>query len=332
MKNNFKGIMILGLLSLLLVTACDSSEDTNNEIDLQLQEEINRTKAKLIGEWVLVSSSIGGVDVSSENFKIIKSGNAMFNEDDTYQIYLLEAYREFIGYSYLSSSFTGTYRVEGLDNISFGLSEAKISLVDNVLKITTDYYVTRYTSQPKVDVFLRADNTDLEKEEDSLIDSIVESEEEDPNTIGENYDGSAVIDKMIGKWQIEGGSDDCVQKNTVEFKSNTQFEIVQHKATFNRSDLLKNNINVSYPMPATFHSVVTNGGTTVVFDTSTECQFVKTSVLEYVVTDANTIKIKNNQSVYISVIDDETIKFVYTYKDDNGKDKNGEVIYKKVVE
>lgn len=323
--SKLRGLMLSLFVFSLLMVSCD--DEDSDPTDQEVVETIAETKANIVGEWVLVSSTVDNENVASSEFEILKQSKANFYEDNTYKLVYKTGISNASGSNTSTSTETGTYVVDGINQVSFFNSSSVIQLIDSKLQITT---VTNDSGveQTQVDVFVRSDSEELQEQNDVDVD-VVEEENDDSNVVN-TYDGTAVIAKLLGKWKISGVTDECLKMNTIEFKSETFFEFVQHKATFNRSDLLKYNISASYPMPAIFSASVTKGNDTVVFDTEADCQFVKTSQVEYLVKDENTVLLKNSTKAKILLENDTTFKLVFTYSDSNGDEKTIQFTYVKM--
>ncbi|PKQ62013.1 hypothetical protein BZG02_13820 [Labilibaculum filiforme] len=319
-------VLVLSLFAFsLLMVGCD--DEDSDSADQEVVDTIAETKANLVGEWVLISSTIDNENVASSEFEIVKQSKADFYEDNTYKLVYKTGISNDSGSNVSTSTETGTYVVNGINQVSFFNSSSDIQLKESRLQITSVARVSG-KEQTQVDVFIRSDSEELQ-EQNNIGSDVIEEENDDSDVVN-TYDGTAVISKLLGKWKISGQTDKCLKMNTIEFKSDTIFEFIQHKATFNRSDLLNYNISVSYPMPAVFSASVTKGDDTVVFDTEANCQFVKTSQVKYFVKDENTILLKNSTKVKILLEDDSAFKLVFTYSDENGDEKIIEFTYVKM--
>ncbi len=312
-------LLTLIMLSFLMINCSDDDSGTSDE---EIPEYVTETKANLVGEWILISSTINNENVVSSEFEILKQSRANFHENDTYSIVY-----KIGGSSTSTSTQEGTYTVSALNQVTFFNSTSAIKLIDNKLQITSTITISSGVEQTRVDIFLRSDSEELEELEDNDVTII---EDDDVSVDTNTYDGTAVIARLQGKWKISNVTNECLGMNTMEFKSDTLLEFIQHKKSFNRSDLLNYNLSVSYPTPSKFAATVTKGNETVNFDTETDCQFVKTSQLEFIVKDENTILIKNVLQVKILLENDNTFKLIYTYMDTNGEEKTVQFIYEKL--
>ena len=323
MKYLFKGISwnVL-LISLLLFVSCETDDDSNSEENQETAEQIE-TSAKLIGDWKLVSSKVNGELIGEEDFAYLKESYASFNEDNTYKVF----YKKTSDGSTSTSTLSGTYAVNGLNSVTFYNSTSEIELIDETLQITS----TNLDNETQIDIFIRSDNAEFgEENNEEPVDVIDDQNEDNTKEPDNSYDGTDVISKMLGIWTISGAEDDCQKKNTIEFKTSDLLVFTQHKKTFNRADLIRNNINVSYPMPAKFSASVTKGYNTVTFDTEAECQLIKESKLHYTVTDAETIMMDEVSSLTIKILNDNTLTLIYNYKDDSSNEQEIQFVYKKI--
>ncbi len=315
---------LLFLLLTIALFACSSNNDSNGEDS----EEIRATKEKLVGDWKLVSSTIDNKNVSSSEFKCLKNSTATFNQDGTYELTFLKLGSGSTDLCSKTSTQSGTYMITGLNKVTFFNFNSEIKLIDDTLQITSKI-TNGEEEQDQVDVFIRKDNTELEEESEEERDE-VETEVGDDNEEDNTFDGTQVIQKIVGSWKIDSDQD-CLQKNTIEFKPQSVFEFIQHKKSFNRSDLLDYNVSVSYPLPESIKATVTKGNNMVVFDTSAECQFTKTSTLEYIVKDEKTIELKNISGLKMLLEDNQTINLIYTFINSDNSEQIREFIYKKEV-
>lgn len=304
-------------LALFAFVSCESNDDANSEESQEIPAE-NATKVKLVGEWKLISSKIDGELISEVDFASLKESHANFNEDNTYEV----SYKKRSGTSTLTSTFSGTYVVNQLNSVTFFNSDSEIELIDNTLQITSK----NADNKMQVDLFIRSDNDEYEEDDTDLVDK----EEEDSSDTNNSYDGTEVIAKLKGVWTISGEDDDCLKKNTLNFESDDLMVFSQHKKTFNRSDLTRNNINVSYPTPAIFSASITKGVSTVTFNTQADCQFIKVSRLHYNVLDAQTIAINETSTLVLKLLNDTTINLIYTYKDSDSNEQVIEFNYNKM--
>ena len=306
-------------LALFAFVSCEANNDANLEEIKETAAE-NATKAKLVGEWRLISSTVDGKLISGNDFATLKESFANFNEDNTYMV----TYKKRSSTSSSTSTFSGTYVVNRLNSVTFFNSGSEIELVDNTLQITSK----NAANKTQIDLFIRSDNDEFEEDKTNQTDVI--DKEEAPSNINNNYDGTKVIAKLQGVWTISGVNDDCLKKNTLNFESDDLMVFSQHKKTFNRRNLTRNNINVSYPMPAIFSASVTKGISTVTFNTEVDCQFIKVSKLHYNVLDAKTIAINETSTLVIKLLNDTTINLIYTYKDSDSNDQVIEFNYNKI--
>lgn len=307
------------VLCVFIIFACSSTDEEDTE-------QITVTKEKLVGEWKLISSTIDNKNVSPPEFNCLKNSTAKFDKDGTYKLAFLKLGSGSTNLCSKTTTLSGTYTVIGLNTVTFFNSNSEIKLIDDTLQITS-----RITSddqeQNQVDTFIRNDNTELEETNEEESDN-VETEMDSDGEENSTFDGTEVIQKILGRWKIDADQD-CFQKNTIEFKPQAVFEFIQHQKTFNRRDLLNYNVSVSYPLPENIKATVTKGHDMVVFDTSEECQFIKTSTLEYIVKDEKTIVLKDISSLKIVLQDNETIKLIYTFIDSDNSEREREFIYKK---
>lgn len=313
----------------VFATSCNSDDD-NKADNQEAPEYVTETKASLTGEWRLVSSKIDEENVSSADFECLKNSLAEFKDDNTYKLNFKKRGSSTSSLCTETSSQSGTYTVTALNNVTFFNSTSEIKLIDDTLQITTVITGADSKTQTQVDIFVRSDNDEFEEPNTAEEPEDVEVAEDETTDNTSTYDGSVVVAKLLGKWKIDGASDDCLQKNTIEFTSGSILEFIQHQKNFNRSDLLKNNANVSYPMPKQFKIVVNSGIHNVTFDTEADCKFIKKSTVEYVVTDEKTVLFKNSPNVKILVEDDSTIKLNYEYTDKDSNKQTIEFTYVKI--
>ncbi len=315
---------LLFMLLTLAFLSCNSDDDANPKPENS--EEIRATKEKLVGEWKLISNTIDNKNASPEEFECLKNSIATFSEDDTYELTFLKLGSNAATLCSRTVTQSGTYTVIGLNSVTFFNFDSEIKLIDDTLQITSKV-TNGGQEQDQIDIFIRNDNSELteDQEETDNVGTDEEEKDEEDNT----FDGTAVIQKILGKWQIDSDRD-CLQKNTIEFKAQSAFEFIQHKKTFNRRDLLNYNVSVSYPLPESINATIFKGNDMVVFDTSAECQFIKTSTLEYVVKDEKTIVLKNIPGLKLLLEDDTTIKLIYTFTDSDNNEQVREFIYKKL--
>ncbi len=304
------------LLSILLIglSSCENDGDPGNEM------EHAATKQKLIGEWRLVSSTIDGEAIGSEDFSFLKESRATFNEDNTYEI----VYKRRDGNSSSTLILSGTYTVDGVNSVTFFNSSSEIELMDDALQITS----TTDDSKTQVDIFIRNDNDELASDEEEN-DNIIEDEDDNSNPPSTSFDGSAIISQIQGVWEITGVTDECQTKNTLEFVGTDELTFIQHKKTFNRTDLLNYNVSVTYPLQSDFSAVITKGFNTITFDNTADCQFIKESKLTYLVTDAETIVIEESSGLTFKIVDDNTINLIYKYEDENSNEQIIQFVYTK---
>ncbi len=318
-------LLTLAVFSLLMVNCSDDGSDATEK---EIPEYVKETKTNLVGEWILVSSTINNESVVSSEFEILKQSRANFSEDDTYTIIYKTGSSNSSGSTVSTSTQEGTYTVEALNQVTFFNSTSTIEFIDDKLQLTTIITNSSGIEQTRIDIFLRSDNEELKAPEDTGVD--ISEDSDDPIDNTNTYDGTAVIAKLQGKWNISGVTNECLQMNTMEFKSDTLLEFIQHKTTFNRSDLLNYNLSVGYPTPANFAATMTRGNEMVSFDTKADCQFVKTSQLEFIVKNENTVLIKNVPQAEILLENDTTLKLIYTYSDANAMEKTIEFTYVKL--
>ncbi|WP_446051232.1 hypothetical protein [Zobellia laminariae] len=316
------------MFSLLMINCSDDDSSTETEKEA-VAEYIVETKANLLGEWVLISSSINNEIIASSEFEVLKDSRANFNVDNTYSLVYKTGTNSAAGSSISTNTQEGTYTIEGLNKVTFFDSSSEIELIDDTLKVTSEITDASGAEQARVDIFVRSDNEALNQPKESNTDEVkVEEETETPGDIN-TFDGTAVIAKLLGKWELTGVTDPCLMKNTIDFQSDSAFEFVQHKTTFGRSDLLKYNIGVSYPMPAEFAASVTKGNETVVFNTNADCSFIKTSLVEYEVTDEKTVELKKSTSTKLVLENDTTLTLIYTYLNTDNEEATIEFTYVK---
>lgn len=316
---------LLFMLLTLAFLSCNSDDDANP--NPENSEEIRATKEKLVGEWQLVSSTIDNKNASPEEFGCLKSSTATFNEDDTYELIFIKLGSNSTTLCNRTVTQSGTFTVIGLDNVTFFDFDSEVKLIGDTLQITSKI-TDGGEEQEQVDIFIRSDNSELTENSEEETDN-VGTDEEETDDEDNTFDGTAVIQKLLGKWQIDSDRE-CLQKNTMEFKAQDVFEFIQHKTTFNRQDLLNYNVSVSYPLPETINATILKGNDKVVFDTSATCQFIKTSTLEYIVKDEKTIVLKNISGLQLLLEDDTTIKLIYTFTDSDNNEQVREYVYKKL--
>ncbi len=312
-------ILLLSILFAGLVS-CEDDGDPANDMET---EEHAATKQKLIGEWRLVSSTIDGEAVGTEDFSYLKKSTATFNEDNTYEL----VYMKRSGNSFSTSITSGTYKVDGINSVTFLDSTSEIELTDEALQITS----TSDDNKTQVDIFIRGDSEEFVDDEESngdLLEGVEEDNDSNPPD-DPSFDGSAIISQIQGVWEITGVTDECQKKNTLEFVDSDKVIFTQHKKTFNRNDLLKYNVSVNYPLGSNFSGVVTKGFNTITFDNTADCQFKKESNLSYMVQDAETILIKESSSLTFKIIDDTTINLIFKYKDEDSKEQILQYVYTK---
>ncbi len=324
----FKSLLFILFISIL--SSCNSDDNSVSEGNDQTSQETITTKERLVGEWKLISSTIDNKNISPSEFECLKNSIATFTQDDTYELTFLKLGNNSTNLCSQTSIQSGTYTVIGLNSVTFFNSTSEIKLIDNTLQITSKI-TDDNEEKDQIDIFIRSDNTELEEssaEETNDLETD-ESETDDNNEENNTFDGTEVIKNILGKWKIESNQD-CFQKNTIEFKLQNAFEFIQHKKTFTRRDLLNYNIGMSYPLPENIEAEVTKGSDMVVFDTNAECQFIKTSNLEYVVKDEKTVVLKNIPGIRLILEDNNTIKLVYTFNDSNANEQVKEFVYKKL--
>lgn len=307
-------IVCVFIFSLALFSSCEEDEDNDKNGNQETPEQI-ATKEKLIGDWKLISSKVDDEFIETEDFAYLKESSANFSSDNTYKV----IYKNISNGSTSATTLSGTYTVDDLNRVTFFNSKSEIELVDETLQITS----TNIENKTQVDIFIRSDNDEFEVDNNKPIDVIEDNEENNSSEPDNSYDGSGLIAKIQGTWIISDVDDDCQKKNTIEFKTSDLLVFTQHKKTFNRADLIRNNINIGYPTPAQFRASITNGFNTVTFDSEIECQFVKKSNLHYTVTDAQTIMIDEVSQLTIKIQNDNTIDLTYKYND---KDSNEQVV------
>ncbi|KZS38802.1 hypothetical protein AWE51_14555 [Aquimarina aggregata] len=317
---------MFALFSLVLVSC--ASDDDSGPSNEEVSQNVVETKKKLVGDWKLVSTTIDGQSVSASEFECLKRSVATFNEDNTYTITFKKKGSPSSDLCSQTIAQGGTYTVAGLNSVTFFNSTSEIKLVDDTLQITSKV-TNGSTEETQVDTFIRGDSEDLSDSDQEETDDVTVEEDETTTEEDNTYDGTAVIAKLLGKWNIETTNNECLQKNTIEFKAESVFEFIQHKKTFNRRDLLNYNINISYPFSGAFSASVTKGNDMVVFDTNADCQFIKTSTLQYIVKDEKTVLLKNIPQVQILIVDDTTINLVYKYTDSDGNKQTLTFTYKK---
>lgn len=309
-----RGWIIL-VFSLSLVTFVSCEKDTTSN-----PEQI-ATKEKLIGDWRLISSKVDGELIGEDDFSYLKESNASFKEDNTYKVF----YKRTSNGSISTSTLSGTYIVNGLNSVTFFNATSEIELIDEILQITS----VSSNNETQIDIFIRSDNEEFVDENNEKPVDVIE-DEDNTSEPDNSYEGADVIAKMQGLWVISDIEDDCLKKNTIEFVNSDMLIFTQHKKSFNRADLIRNNINVSYPILAKFNATITNGFNTVTFDTEAECQFIKESKLLYTVTDAETIEMNDVSQLTIKVIYDNTINLIYKYEDDNSNEQEIEFVFNKI--
>ena len=292
--------------------SCDSGDDSDKNTEI---------KQKLVGEWRLVSSTIEGEAVGTEDFSYLKASTATFNTDNTYEV----IYKKRNGNSSSTSILSGTYTVNDVNSITFFNSTSEIELIAETLQITS---ITE-DNKTQVDIFIRKDNEEFMEDEESSENVIDGDEDDNSNPPTPSYDGSAVIAQIQGFWEITNVSHECQKKNTLEFVGPDKVIFTQHKKTFNRNDLLNYNISVSYPLQSDFSAVVTKGFNSITFDNNADCQFIKESKLNYLVEDAETIIIKESSKLTFKIIDSSTINLIYKYEDENSNEQIIQFVYAK---
>ncbi|GAL81921.1 hypothetical protein JCM19274_101 [Algibacter lectus] len=296
------------IFSLALFVSCekDESKETPEQI---------ATKEKLIGDWKLISSKVDGIFIGIEDFSYLKESFANFSPDNTYNV----TYKKISNGSTSTSTLSGTYTVIGLNSVAFFNSISEIKLVGETLQITS----TNTQNKIQVDIFIKSDNDEFELDNNDSVDVIEDEQEDNSSDPANDYDGSELISKIQGNWIITDVDNECLKQNTIEFKTSDLLIFTQHKETFNRADLIRNNINVGYPMPTQFSASITKSYNTVSFDTEAECQFIKKSELNYTVINAQTIIINEVSQLTIKMLNDNTLDLIYTYNDE---DSNEQVI------
>ncbi len=314
-----KGVFLLLCLVLTVLSSCDTNDDSPTDRE-ETQEE-KETKLNLVGDWKLVSSKIDGVPLGAENFAFVKESYAIFNSDNTYELVYVKNGNNG---SSSTSKFSGTYAIESLNRVKFYNSPSVIEFINPTIQITS----TNTENKTQVDIFIRSDNEEFNSENDNPIDLIDNDDDESINP-DDSFDGSEIITKILGIWQIEGAVDNCQKKNTIEFKTSDLLILTQHKSKFNRIDLIRHNVNVSYPIPKIFSATVTKGFNTVIFDTEAECNFVKVNEIHYTVTDALTIKIKEAPQLTIKIVSDTEILLIHKYEDENSNEQKTQYSFKK---
>ncbi len=329
---SFKNLKLFLFISFVLwFFSCNSDDDSFQNGNEQTSQMITTTNEKLVGDWKLVSSTIGGKSVSSSEFECLKHSIATFYQDNTYELTCLKLGRDTVNPCSQTSIQSGTYTVISFDNITFFNSTSEIKLINDTLQIT--YKNTNGNKvEDQIHIFIRSDNMELEEtlEEETGDLETEESETGDNNEENNNFDGTEVIKSIIGKWKIDSNQD-CFQKNIMEFKPKSVFEFIQHKTTFNRRDLLDYNISMSYPLQSNFKATVNKGNDVVVFDTSAECQFTKISILEYIVKNEKTILLKNISGFELILEDMTTMRLIYTFTGSNNNEQQiKEFVYKKL--
>ncbi|OEK09870.1 hypothetical protein A8C32_10190 [Flavivirga aquatica] len=328
--NKLSNLFIVLILFHLTLTSCTSNDDSNAENNEELSQNVIATKKKLVGDWKLVSSTINSQSVSASEFECLKRSIATFTENNTYNITFKKKGSESSNICSQTNTESGTYNIIDLNSITFFNSTSEIKLVNETLEITSKININNSEEQTQVDIFIRSDSNDLDDDDQEETDDLEidddETIEEEENT----YDGTAIIAKLLGKWKIDTDNNECLQKNTIEFKTNNIFEFIQHKSTFNRSDLINYNINISYPFSKPFSASVTKGNVKVAFDTNADCQFIKKSEQKYIVKDEKTIALKNIPQVKILIENDTTINLIYEYIDSNSNNQTIEFVYKKI--
>ncbi|TRX49045.1 hypothetical protein FNH22_27825 [Fulvivirga sp. M361] len=290
-------LLLLSILFIGLISCGDDDDPANS-----IETEHAATKQKLIGEWRLVSSTIEGEAVGTEDFSYLQESTATFNADNTYEL----VYIKRNGNSSSTSILAGTYTVDDVNSVTFFNSASDIELIDDALQITfnTD------DDKARVDIFIRADNEEFADDEESSGNLLEGDEDDSSNPPNSSYDGSAIIARIQGKWEITNVSDDCLKKNTLEFVGSDEVIFTQHQKTFNRNDLLEYNVSVSYPLQSDFSGVVIQGFNTITFDNTADCKFIKKSRLSYQVQDAETILIQESSRLTFKIIDDTTINLI----------------------
>ncbi len=307
------------LLSILLTSMISCGSDDGPDDNGETAEHAE-TKQKLIGEWRLVSSTVDGEAVGSEDFSYLKESKATFNEDNSYEL----AYIKRSGNSSATSILAGTYTVDGINSVTFLNSTSKIELMDDALRITS----TTDDNKTQVDIFIRSDS-ELFNDDQGNGDIIGDDEDDNSNPPDPSFDGSAIISQIQGVWEITNVTDECQVKNTLEFVDSEKVIFTQHKKSFNRNDLLNYNVSVSFPLQSDFSGVVTKGFNTVTFDSTANCQFIKESNLSYLVQDAETIIIKESSKLTFKLVDDNTINLIFEYEDEDSNEQVLQFVYTK---
>ncbi len=308
------------LLSILLtgMISCGSDDGSN---DTPETAEHAETKQKLIGEWRLISSTVEGQAIASEDFSYLKESKAAFDDDNTYEL----VYKKRNGNSSSTSIVAGTYSVDGINSVTFFNSTSKIEFIDDALQITS---ITD-DGKTQVDTFIRSDNALFNDDQDNG-DIIGDDDDDNSNPPDPSFDGSAIISQIQGVWEITNVTDECQVKNTLEFVDSEKVIFTQHKKTFNRNDLLNYNVSVSFPLQSDFSGVVTKGFNTVTFNSTADCQFIKESNLSYLVQDAETIIIKEASKLTFKIVNDTTINLIFKYEDENSNEQVLQFVYTKV--
>ena len=302
-------ILLLSVLFIGLISCEDDGEPANNTET----EEHAATKQKLIGEWRLISRSIDGEAVGKEDFSYLKESTATFNADNTYEL----VYIKRNGNLRLDSVLSGTYTVDDINSVTLFNSTSEIELIDDALQITS----TTDDGKTRIDIFIRGDSEEFVDDEESDGDLLAGDEDNSSDPPSSSYDGSAIIARIKGTWEITNVSDECQKRNTLEFVSSDEVIFTQHKKTFNRNDLLRYNVSVSYPLQSNFSGVVTQGFNTITFDNTADCQFKKESGLSYLVQNADTILIKEFSNLIFKIIDDTTINLIFESEDENSNEQ-----------
>jgi|GEM_PF-6619928 len=308
------------LLSILFTgfISCNSADDSGSNNETKEHAEI---KQKLVGEWRLVSSTIDGEAVGTEDFSYLKESIATFNADNTYEV----TYKKRTGNSSSTSILSGTYLVNDVNSVTFFNSASKIELIEETLQITS----TTENNKIQVNTFIRKDNEEFMEDGEGSENIIEDDEDDNLNPMTSSFDGSAVIAQIQGGWEITNVSDECQKKNTLEFVDSDNIIFMQHKKTFNRNDLLNYNVSVSYPLQSDFSAVIIKGFNTITLNNNADCQFVKESKLNYLVEDAETIIIKESSKLTLKIIDDNTINLIYKYKDEDSNEQIIQFVYTK---
>lgn len=316
-------LLTLITFCLLLVNCSDNKPGIEEEVP----EYVTETKTNLLGEWILLSRTINNKNTTSSDFEFFKESRANFYENNTYNLIYKTKNVTSSGVITSTNTQEGTYTIDALNKVTFFKSSSDVKFIVDRVQITTTTNNPSGVKQVQIDVFVRNDNKELLEEKDM---DVIDESDEDLDVIVSTYDGTAVISKLLGKWKIDNQTNECLKMNTIEFKSKTLFEIIQHKTTFNRNDLLRNNLSVSYPMPAIFSATATKGNETVTFDTEANCQFIKKNELEYIVVDEKTVSIKSSSKAKLILEDNTTLKLVFNYSDANGDAQVVEFRYKKI--